>query len=832
MTRIRKAGLTASALLVLSGAPIALAGDFTEDFFSALDALGINDIYEDGALGASSMLLTIEGQRPLVTHEVFTGKTPVIIDWQGINPVVTSASAHATGVLGAAAGAPTAAFHGVAPEVPIASAPIARQLLLGETFLVSRQALAHALFHTTSEEGAAALGLPRPVTVINSSWGTFGDFVGEGVFAQLYDAAATMRENVVLVHAVGNGGTADGQCDGTTAGSGAEFIGQRTVTSPASSYNGIAVGSSGIDTFDIEDDPDDDGDSLLDFFANLGIPLAPGPDLSFGLPILLDPTSSRGPVNSFNHETGEIVEATRSGVDLVAPGTGFIQYFSPVFIGDTCDWTGHIIATELLLPSINPDDPADNMFYEGFSGSSYASAVVAGAVALLQDLAAVQDPPISTDPILIKSILQNSATRMFGWTNGGDQIGEPQDVRDGGGGSSSFVTDRSPFDYAQGAGLLNFTNARVQYLFGIQDVAATDPDVPMITRDIAPFEPGFTPDTEQTFVTRKPGRQRDTGSVRTIDEINANLDKAAQAAGPQLVGINHRRPDMGDGPIRRPPLSGGGTGDGAPFVPFRPLPGTPPGGGPIGPNPGGPGPGVGPQDVEEIQNRLFVGRLGWDIGMLGQIEIEDPDDPDGEPIQQGFIDYVIGPVFAQETVRLTLNWNKTVRLSDEPDFSDPANQTLPGLEALELENLDMAVFLALDDTGALAPEPETSSLLGISASQLNNSEHLTVALNPSGGEDFQGFLIVRVAYSGTDYDLMNNLPDAETRYALTWNIEQGFFETPVDDDMEANIGDLNAVIIRFNSAWGDANYDRTVDFNRDHKINTDDLNFVIAHWGG
>ncbi|MCA9305627.1 MAG: S8 family serine peptidase [Phycisphaerales bacterium] len=804
-------------------------GDEGEAINDALVNLGVDFIRDEGIRGGTSMILNIEGQQANTDHIVFFGRSPDVVDWNGLNPSLDQQDGHSTGVLGVAGGSTFDTFRGVADEADLATGSIARELLIGDTFLVSRQALAHALFNTTTVEGAAALGLPKPVTVINSSWGTFGDFVGEGQFAKLYDEAATMRDNLVLVHAVGNGGFADAQCDGSTAGSGTDFIGQRTITSPATSYNGIAVGSMGIDTFDIVDDPEDDTDSLTDYFANLGIPLAAGPDLSFGLPILLDPSSSRGPINSFDHMTGATVEATRSGVDIIAPGVGFIQYFSPVFIQNTCDWAGHGIVTGITVPQINTDDLGDNAFFRPVAGSSYAAAIVSGAVALLQDMGNNEDPPMSTSPVLLKSILQNTAVRQFGWTNTGNQIGLPQDVRDGGGGATSFVTDRSPFDYAQGAGLLNFFNAMVQYKYGIRDVVETDPTVPMITRDIPPFEPGFTPDSGQQAPVKVPaGRQNPNASPRNAIEVAKMLRNAEKAAGgDSMVGVNHRRPDVGDGPVRRPPLTGGGdNGGGAtPFDPFRPLPGTPPG---LGPFPGGNGPGTGPMDVEVMQNRLWVGRLGWDRAMLGQIEVEDPNNPNTDPTQQGWIDYVIGPVFSQETVHLTLNWNRTARLAEEPDFSDPLNQTLPALRELELEDLNIAVYLALDDTGALNADPDGTSLLGFSSSRLNNSEQVNVQLNPSGGGDFQGFLVVRVFYGGTEYDLFDNLPDAEIEYALTWNVDYGAFEIPVDELTDVN--DLNMVVSKFGSHWGDAEYDVAADFNRDRKIDAEDLNYVISHW--
>ena len=211
------------------------------------------------------------------------------------------------------------------------------------------------------------LGFPEPATVINSSWSGGGRSLnGEDSISQAYDAAVSML-GVTIVSAAGNTGLADPACTQSTTFTdldpGARFLGSRSIVPPATALNGISVGALGTS----------DGVNF-DIVANF---------------------SSRGPIDASPLlNNGLDISDVRGGIDIVAPGTGLTN-IPPDFTPEggaplpRCDYIGPQSVSFLRTPSIaegdDPDNPLDPNFFNPAQGTSLASSIVAGAVALLQD---------------------------------------------------------------------------------------------------------------------------------------------------------------------------------------------------------------------------------------------------------------------------------------------------------------------------------------------------------------------------------------------------------------------------------------------------------------
>jgi hypothetical protein len=222
--------------------------------------------------------------------------------------------------------------------------------------------------------------------VINVSLGDSSDLVGEDSTTVALDGLIAQNHTTVVIAAGNSGPSAD------------------TVGSPASGYNGIAVGA-----------------------------IAADPNLAYNT---IAGFSSRGPNDFYNPYTQVTTTGVRAAVDIVAPGDEFVISQN----GDTISYG---------------------------SGTSYAAPLVAGAATLLSSMAhqlasdfsnegypsAVAAANDANDGRVIKAILLNSADKLPGWNNGQTMV-------------NGVLTTMQALDYTQGAGALNVARAADNYLNG------------------------------------------------------------------------------------------------------------------------------------------------------------------------------------------------------------------------------------------------------------------------------------------------------------------------------------------------------------------------------
>lgn len=220
------------------------------------------------------------------------------------------------------------------------------------------------------------------------------DAAAGSVEAITVDALAAAHPDVALVVAAGNGGEAP-------------------VSSPGSNYNVITVGSTGGPSFDLPSE-----------------------------------FSSSGLVDFYNPDTEQLLTGVRVGVDLAAPGEFF---FLAAYLGET-GGRGAAQLNGLSTPS-----PSD-LYFLNMSGTSFASPMVAGGIALLKDAAKtdlffnLNAVPHAFDTRVIKAVLLASARPTAGWNNGQAT------------GTNGVIRTTQALDPRTGAGLLQLEQATGVYL--------------------------------------------------------------------------------------------------------------------------------------------------------------------------------------------------------------------------------------------------------------------------------------------------------------------------------------------------------------------------------
>jgi len=146
--------------------------------------------------------------------------------------------------------------------------------------------------------------------------------------------------------------------------------------------------------------------------------------------------SSRGPqqtawYDGTNTTTYQGGAAIRPGVDLVAPGTSIVM-------PDTITTNGNNLSFS----------------YYSLAGTSFATPLVAGGVALLDSTAKTafnsSITNAATQSVVLKAVLMNSADKLTDWNNG-------QQIVNG------IITTTQALDYAMGAGRMNLNTAFTQY---------------------------------------------------------------------------------------------------------------------------------------------------------------------------------------------------------------------------------------------------------------------------------------------------------------------------------------------------------------------------------
>ncbi|MGA1726049.1 MAG: S8 family serine peptidase, partial [Burkholderiaceae bacterium] len=214
------------------------------------------------------------------------------------------------------------------------------------------------------------------------------------------DGLAAQNPNSAIVAAAGNNGAAP-------------------VGWPGSGYNNITVGALGGETFL----------SPADF-------------------------TSRGLVDFYNPVTDTVTTNARVAVHVAAPGEHF---YLAAYLGDQ----GGIAAA---LPGLVQEPPPTDLYFTDMPGTSFASPMVAGGLAVLKDVANrdalwnLNGLTNAQDTRVTKSVLMAGALETFGWDNG-------QAVA-----TNGVVTTTRALDAAAGAGALDLGRSGDAYFFGTRDV--------------------------------------------------------------------------------------------------------------------------------------------------------------------------------------------------------------------------------------------------------------------------------------------------------------------------------------------------------------------------
>ncbi len=452
----------------------------------------------------------------------------------------------------------------------------------------------------------------------------------------------------------------------------------------------------------------------------------------------------------------DVVQDSRYGVDVGAPG--FKLRLA------TAEGEG-AYSRDIEFPTPDDDLPGGEEI-EGSKGTRFAAGLAAGSVALLQDgykaLLETEDQAFDhwIRPRLpfyaVRALMISSAARTTQWTNAGNQ--------GTGAGNDIEESTQQPLDTVEGGGQISLIRLHESFqgrseFFGIPGQLATM-DSPFTNIDIP--------------------------MVRLPPSINGDR---ADGDDPDLGG--------GIGGID-PPLGGGGGGGGGgnqgPFIPdpfLRPRP----------INPSLPQ----PPNTNYVNNAVPVRSLGWDLGNVGN----------------GWIDYsIIDPLNAEGTLTATLVWPRNHKINI-PNVAGGQTLQIPADEtSLELEDLNLRVYLGDGSGGARL-------LVAESFSQWNVVEHI-VLTNPP----LQGEYIMRVEWEVRRYDVYNNNFIADQKYALAWRFDvQGADDAPplltgpagdLNHDGFVTMEDVNLVL----QAFGSSN--SAADVNGDGVVNFFDLNIVLS----
>ena len=419
-----------------------------------------------GVLGSNVVIGSLDGGQPNVNHESFEGANIVQIAYplpfqlgDQVFERINYVSPHATAALGAigarnpniGGATDVGGIIGFAPESSLIAANFAATLdpITGTFRGATNESILFAMLGLTDQDFADAiwqpLGLPqryRVASVVNFAFGSAASNTqrgGSDAFAQLANVTASIT-NATVIAAAGNEGN-NPQLDILDPPQG-------SMASPGSAHNVIAVGFTepglaGAVTEESSSGPQ----SALDWRVDVQL-LDPNADFPLGVaPPSVSP-----------------VFGVRNGVDIVAPGV------------------------DLSLPGNPALSPLnDTTFSTAWEGTSFSSAIVAGAVGLLHDLhrrvyfetnpdaGDEFDPNAVLSPLVTKAILFNSANKENNWNNGSTQ-GEGEGIEAG------AVTTSTPFDDDSGAGRLDMRRLLRQYqgtpgLGGYRDITPDDLDV-------------------------------------------------------------------------------------------------------------------------------------------------------------------------------------------------------------------------------------------------------------------------------------------------------------------------------------------------------------------
>lgn len=788
--------------------------------------------YNANYLGSRAVYATLEGTIPTANHVAFGGRPITILQWTGVNPSVLIVDDHPTQTTGAAAGGTvplgTSFFRGVAPEAQLVTASVASAIdpVYG-FYIVSNEAMYHALYTFSDPVLAAAAGLPGPATVINSSFGGYGDLQGDSSLGLAYDATVSTFGTTIVV-AAGNDGEVDNteECGPPGNGEpdllpGGAFVGARTVGSPATAFNVLSVGAVGKGGY-VEEfpPPTEDGTAGGGGGGGGGATMGLGGGAgggTFGADA--DPTtialntvvnfSSKGPIDTFvfNPSAASTLQTNaRPGVHIVAAGTGFIdRAIDPSLYEDNSEvceiyGEGHVSIRGIGLPV--PDAESTNKFKET-QGTSFAAPTVAGAVALLQDFGKAQIPPKSIDSLAMRSVLMTSAVKLPGWTNSGNPA-KPQDDRDGRQWefpeeiiNTQITGSARPIDVAQGAGLLSIPYAFSIYALGdLRDSPLTDINIPSQTiADEIPLpefpgtggRPGpggvggvdpLPSDADGRATTRAlPGiwSSREKMDLETM--LKPEPQYTAAQAQRMLEGLRQidagivykpLRPDSTDPDIR--PGGGGKSGAGVtddrqPFLPGGRVPGSQTGDGPA------------PTKPIVIPTQIGGGQIGWDVGNLG---IKPLRLSSGARVG-GFMDYVIYIPFARyprqpvgvipdpsDIPPPPFTWQSRTYLTATLVWNRTVTVKKPNFATLDNPQVGILTELELENLDLELFQTATGEVFDgqepIAFSRTTFSNIEHLHVPLNA----PGLYVLRVTWANRDYNFYRNLPQAGVKFGVAW----------------------------------------------------------------
>ena len=161
--------------------------------------------------------------------------------------------------------------------------------------------------------------------------------------------------------------------------------------------------------------------------------------------------TSHGLVDFQNPQTNLTLADVRIGVDLAAPGE---RQFLAAYLGPT----GGLAP----LTTITRNPPPTNLYFQEMDGTSFASPVVAGGIALMKDAAKYFAlPATALDSRVMKAVLMATAAETDGWDNGQATVG-------------GVVRTTQALDEFTGAGALDLQAAGLTYVDGVTtDLAGT-----------------------------------------------------------------------------------------------------------------------------------------------------------------------------------------------------------------------------------------------------------------------------------------------------------------------------------------------------------------------
>ena len=536
----------------------------------------------------------------------------------------------------------------------------------------------------------------QPADVINISFGSIGDFssdqvvperTGEDFFSRLCNIIVWRTDTVIVASAGDFAEDLD-----------IETEDEATMSAPATAHNTIAVGRTG-DGADIDARQDDSSTGpvairnwisdareinqyVQDQTANPPVDYG---DLTLDLDGLRDEEMNPGSVLPDEGDDVPVLglDGNRLALDILAPGT-FIE-----------------LATN---PANGPVDVVNTATWEDWQGTSFASAVVSGAVALMFEYGRAWE--YDTSPELIKAVLLNSAEKSNGWDNNLTEnmmtnIAETTDALDQGSGAGVLDFERLLLQYratASAGGYADLNEGNQEVLQFFRPVMQRDPEITSPSNmtpgpDYVPvvqalrnastyFEEDDNNQPVEVFFT-SPDRAALTAYVDPLRTMGLNItapsrtttaiDQSAEArttdadadaegqAGPDAGTPdpwgNHAQPIAGDrfGFTGIGNRTAGGNGG-------RTGPGSVPGGGNLGPRPGGGGEegdfdgseggggNAGPVETTPCQAlaQTRCVRAGWDVGNVGL----------------GVLDIPIGPLPGNAVITATLTWNRIENVDD------------------------------------------------------------------------------------------------------------------------------------------------------------------------